>query len=122
MLDELNGLTQMFAQVPLAEMSPRASGRMYGAFHAARAARDRGVRHLAGWLTAAAAAILVMVGLRPGTSPRDNETPTVVASNWGVETVAVMPPLEPRNGANSELVQFAQWMASDLGDDQTQTQ
>jgi hypothetical protein len=63
-----------------------------------------------------------MVCLRPGTASRDNDTPTVVASNWGVETVAVMPPLEPRHGANSDLVQFAQWIASDLGDDQTQTQ
>jgi anti-sigma factor RsiW len=111
LLDELNRLTRLLAQVSLAELPPRAMGRLYGAFNASRVQQDRGVRKLAGWMTAAAAAVLAVAFVRhPNVTKPPDEQP---AGTWP-EMVAVMPPLQPSNGSNAELVQFAQWTASDL--------
>ena len=117
-LAELKGLSNRFAQVPLAELSPRTMSRMYGAFHAARAHQERGVRRLSAWMTAAAAAVLVFAFVRHPASIRTSDDQLVTTSGWP-EMVAVMPPLEPRNGSTAELVQFAQWTASDLSNGET---
>src|SRR5262245_57988046 len=120
LLAELKGLTQMCAAVPLAEMSPRAMGRMYGSWNAARAAGERGIRQFASLMTAAAAVVLVMVSLRNSTPSGNVSNPPGDDSSSGwVETVAVMPPLDPKHGSNAQMVQLAEWMASDLSSDQT---
>jgi anti-sigma factor RsiW len=118
-LNELRQLSSLFAQIPLSEVPQRAMGRMYGSFHAARARQDRGVRRLAGWMTAAAAAVLVIASIRNPTSLTQPDDPPSLTGAWP-EMVAVMPPLEPGYGSNAELVQFAQWTASDLSVGETQ--
>ncbi|HEY7087374.1 MAG TPA: zf-HC2 domain-containing protein [Tepidisphaeraceae bacterium] len=121
LLAELKGLTHIFAEVPLAQMSPRAMGRMYGSWNAAKAAGERGIRQLASLLTAAAAVVLVMVSLRNSTPSGTVNIPSEDPASTGwVETVAVMPPLDPKHGSNARMVQLAEWMASDLSSDQTQ--
>ena len=77
-----------------------------------RATRERGVLRVAGWLTAAAAALL-MAGLvmLPTSRP-----PTVVdfaqtSNSW--DTAPVMPPSDEHEGM-PETIQVAQWIADDL--------
>jgi anti-sigma factor RsiW len=117
-LAELKGLSNLFDQVPLAELSPRTMSRMYGAFHAARAQQERGVRKLSAWMTAAAAAVLAFAFVRHPAAIRPSDDAPGQTSGWP-EMVAVMPPLEPRNGSTAELVQFAQWSANDLSNGET---
>jgi anti-sigma factor RsiW len=119
LLEQLGQLTKLFAQAPLAELPQRALGRMYGSFHAARARQEQSVRRLAGWMTAAAAAILVLVSIRNPTAITQRDSAPTPTGGWA-ELVAVMPPLEPSNGSTAELVQFAQWSASDLSIGETQ--
>jgi anti-sigma factor RsiW len=111
LLVDLQKLSGMFATVELPAMPPRAVNRMYGSWHAAKVAQERGVRRLAGWLTAAAAAILILVPLQSQKSEM-NEHVT------DVDTGAFLPPASPREDSNTELVQVAQWMANDLSVDQ----
>jgi len=111
LLADLQKLTNIFATVELPEMPQRAVSRMYGSWHAAKAAQDRGVRRLAGWLTAAAAVVLLLVPLQSQRADVENRNTDVD------ETVAFVPPTSPREDANSELVQVAQWMANDLSVD-----
>ena len=115
LLEDLRKLSGMFASVEFVEMPHRAVHRMYGSWHAAKAAQERGVRRLAGWLTAAAAVILVFAPLHsmPSHSDVDDHNDHNVD-----ETVAFLPPsTPPREDSNSELVQVAQWMANDLSVD-----
>src|SRR5262249_11419393 len=111
LLAELQNLSQMFATVPLPEMPPRALNRMYGAWWPTAQVRDRGVRGLAGWLTAAAAAVLVIV---PTFSPSRTADYEPASSGAWQETIAFIPPAGPRDDSNAELVQVAQWLANDL--------
>jgi anti-sigma factor RsiW len=111
LLNDLQKLTGLFATVELPEMPQRAVSRMYGSWHAAKVAQERGVRRLAGWLTAVAAAILVFVPLH--SLPQHSD----VTDHNVDETVAFLPPSTPREDSNSELVQVAQWMANDLSVD-----
>ena len=113
MLDDLRGLSRMFAEVPLPPMPAGAVHRMHASWHQARAIRERGVRRLAEVMTAAAAVVLAVVLVRTPTSESQPDSAPALAG-W-VETVAVMPPMEQREGGNPEMVQFARWMASDLG-------
>jgi anti-sigma factor RsiW len=118
LLSELKALSSLFGQASLAELPPRAMGRMYGSFHAAAAQRERGVRRLAGWMTAAAAAVLALAFVRNPTLLRPADEQPTPAAGWS-ELVAVMPPLEPGEGSNAELVRFAQWTAGDLSAGET---
>jgi anti-sigma factor RsiW len=113
LLAELQKLSSMLATVEFAPMPPRVMSRMYGSWHANRARQDRGVRRLAGWMTAAAAAILVFVPVHSMMQPKLDQS--VAAAD---EAVAFVPPTSPREDANSDLVQVAQWMANDLSVDQ----
>lgn len=116
LLEDLKRLTLMFATVPLSDVSPRAINRMYGSFWANKELRDRGVRRLAGWMTAAAAAILVLVPAfsTESASDRDNST-------W-VDSMAFIAPAGPQGQgeSSSDFVQVAQWIANDLSMDQSQ--
>ncbi|HMB95391.1 MAG TPA: zf-HC2 domain-containing protein [Tepidisphaeraceae bacterium] len=114
LMADLQKLSSAFAAVEFAEMPPRAMSRLYGSWHAAKVEQDRGVRRLAGWLTAAAAAILILVPLHVTSLSQRTNNPNVAVD----ETVAFLPPSSPREDANSDLVQVAQWMANDLSVDQ----
>src|SRR3954447_23427655 len=69
LLEELRTVSRLLSEAPLPEMREAAVGRFYGAWHRAAAGSDRAVRRITGWLTAAAAAVLI-VGLArtPGQS------------------------------------------------------
>jgi anti-sigma factor RsiW len=116
LLDELRAVSRLLKEAPLPEMREAAVGRFYGAWHRAAANGDRAVRRITGWLTAAAAAVLIVGLVRtPGQS-------TAVADArvdaWELEAAAVAPTPDPsREDAGSgsvQLVQVAQWMAQDL--------
>jgi hypothetical protein len=81
-----------------------------------RQTRERGVLRVAGWLTAAAAALL-MGGLVMLPRSQSDRTPLVdgapVPVSW--ETAPVMPPSDEHEGL-PETIQVAQWIADDLSD------
>jgi anti-sigma factor RsiW len=56
LLAELQALSAIIAQAPFPAMPDRSVSRFHGAFHAAQ---ERGMVRVAGWLTAAAAVLLV---------------------------------------------------------------
>ena len=111
-LAELRRTSALIAAAPLAEMPPAVLARLTSTWDSVR---DRGVMRIAGWLTAAAAAILVGA-LLVWPHPRDEGLRA--AAPW--QAAAVMPPAEARDAdaAPAELVVAAQWMANDLSLDQ----
>ena len=116
LLQELKNLSQMFATVRFADMRPQAMGKLHGAWWAAQARRDRGVRRLAAVLTAAAAIVLVLTPLLTPHHPPKTVTEDTPAGAW--ELVALNPSMESREDSGSQLVQVAQFMATDLSQDQ----
>ena len=98
---ELGRLSELLAAAPLAAIGPAAVRRLQEARRTA--ARDWGIRRAAGFLTAAAAAVLVGALL---TWPAESNNAGEVAL-W--QTAAVMPP-----GEGGPLLLAAQWMADDL--------
>lgn len=106
LLADLRSLTELVAQAPLLDVSPATVARYQGAWHEAR---DRGLVRVTGWLTGVAAAVLV--GALALWSPIEgNSLAAARPSLW--ETAAITPPSEAQ--VESELVQVAQWMATDL--------
>ncbi len=109
------------APIPTVESS-RMNAIAQSAWHAAG---DRGVRRLAGWITAAAAAVMVFAlidfpaknkidALNGGQNALAAST-SLASPEW--ERAAIMPPgavLLSADDSGGELVQFAQWMANDL--------
>ena len=116
LLGELRDLSQMLATVDLPAVPRGALNRMHGAWWASRRAQEQGVRRLAGWLTAAAAAVLVVVPLTSARAPA--EPPLVATRSW--EIMALVPPAGPREDPNAEFIQVAQWFATDLSTEQSQ--
>jgi anti-sigma factor RsiW len=120
-LAEWREVSARLSAAPLRAMPAGLSERLERTFDAAN--QDRGVLRIAGWLTSAAAAMLVAsLALFP--SPRGGvadsgaaiDSPARSAVAW--QTDAVMPPTEIRDDTVPETVQFAQWMASDLAMDE----
>jgi anti-sigma factor RsiW len=116
LLEELRELSHALAVVDLPTVPRSAMNRMHGAWWAAKPAQERGVRRLAGFLTAAAAAVLVVV---PLTSQNVAvEQPIVPTRSF--EIMALVPPPGPRDDMSGELMQVAQWFATDLSTEQGQ--
>ncbi len=106
LLEDLRGLASMLRDAPLPDLPGRAVGRMSLAF---ASSRDREVRRLAGWLTAAAAMVLVGSYLTaPGSAG------ALQGRQTAFEPVAEMLPIEPRGEAGAETMELAQWIADDL--------
>ncbi len=104
LLNDLRRLSVLISAAPLAESPPHVVRRLHRSW---QRTHERGIVRIAGWLTAAAAAVLVGALLWPA---ERSDAPV-----W--QTLAVMSPVEVREGANSEFV-LAQWMADDLSSDQ----
>jgi anti-sigma factor RsiW len=81
------------------------------------AARESGVRRLAGWMTSAAAAVLAGAMLWSPAPATPGEERPASGTTWA-EAVAVMPPARTRDDSGGHLVQVAQFMASDLAADE----
>src|SRR4051812_27437271 len=83
--------------------------------------RDRGVLRIAGWLTTAAAAVLVLSlmllpkirGGATGPTVSMGDPASAGRTTLAWQTAALMPPTENHDDAAPE-VELAQWMASDL--------
>ena len=106
LVSALRATSQAIVNAPRATMSADALKRLEQSWWANR---DRGVLRLAEWLTAAAAAVLV--GALMFWSDGDRAVP-VQASAW--QAAAVMPPSETHEEVASNVVDLAEWMASDL--------
>lgn len=107
LLADLRGLSSVLVMAEMRKPSVEAARRMERSW---RYARDRGVIRLAGWLTAAAAAVLmaVLVG-GPGGRGSPSASPSAL---W--ETAAITPPAELEEDSSSDLLAMAQWMADGL--------
>ncbi|HSW46656.1 MAG TPA: zf-HC2 domain-containing protein [Phycisphaerae bacterium] len=105
-LADLRRLSSLVSKAGLAEMPADAAARLHARWPQTR---DRGIRRLAGWLTAAAAAVLIAALLA---RPADLGDTTSRPAIW--QTVAVLPPTELHGDADSDLLVMAQWMADEL--------
>ena len=121
LLAALGALSHSLRAVAMTTQEPESmQDRIFDAWHAARAVQERGVRRMAGWLTAAAAAVLLigLVGWPSESRDRNGaeiaSTGTAAPETW--EVAAVMPlDQSPEDSSGSpDLVQVAQWMATDL--------
>ena len=116
LLAELRRVSELLASAPLAEMPASAMTRFQQSWFAA--AQDRGVMRIAGWLTSAAAAILVAALLIRPTAPRGgDEGSQILALNAPWTAAAITPPADVRENDSGDLVIAAQWMANDLSPD-----
>lgn len=107
-LNDLRRVSDLLAAAPLVELGPAAMTRFQQTWFAA--AQDRGVMRIAGWLTSAAAAILIAALLiRP--APRSDDS---LASAL---TAAISPPAAVTENDSADLIDAAQWMANDLTPD-----
>jgi anti-sigma factor RsiW len=107
LLAQLQGLSSLLSEVPLAEPRPGAIQRFE---NVGSRSWDRGILRIAGWLTATAAAVLLatVVNWSAGLHQQTAQTNDVL------ETVAFMPPADSPAENRSENMQLAQWMVDDL--------
>ncbi len=105
-LADLRQLSALLTRAPLATIPDDAMDRL----RAYRLTHDeQGIIRITSWLTATAAAILIVALLfEPGGASNGNNQPAV----W--ETLAVMTPAAVQDDGNAELLTAAQWMADDL--------
>ena len=104
LLADLRRISQLVAAAPMAEVTAQAMKRMQQAWWAAQ---DRGIRRVASWLTAAAAAVMFAAVLLSPSSRGDTNT-TFTA------TTLMTPPTPIADEPEDETVDAAQWIANDL--------
>jgi anti-sigma factor RsiW len=112
-LAELRELSSAFAEVSLPELPGPVMSRLHGVWPKSRAASDRAVRRITGWMTAVAAAVLAFGLIHTRALQRTTEARV---DPWELDAAAVTPTDSARDDASGagELVQVAQWMAQDL--------
>jgi anti-sigma factor RsiW len=117
LLSDLRRVSDLLAAAPLADLPPAAMTRFGQTWFAA--AQDRGVMRIAGWLTSAAAAILIGALLVRPTSRGGEDGGLTSAFNPTLQAVAMTPPPDTRIADNdsADLVDAAQWMVNDLTPD-----
>ncbi|GMU22785.1 MAG: hypothetical protein AMXMBFR13_28690 [Phycisphaerae bacterium] len=107
-LASLASMSALLRAAALTEAAPAVLERLQ---HRFGAVNERSVRRMAGWMTGAAAALLLaaLAGLPDSPPRRMAEAPPAV---W--QTVAAMPPEVELDDPNTDLVLMAQWMADEL--------
>jgi anti-sigma factor RsiW len=105
-LDALQRLSRELAALSIPSVSDEALARFHGSLNVAE---ERGVLRLAEWLTAAAAAILA-IGLT-GLFKHDT-THASAPDTW--EQAAIAYPTDHDPTVQSEMLQFTEWMRTDL--------
>ena len=112
-VSELSALSEIIARAPVAQMPSAAMARVNQTWSRAN---DRGVLKIAGWLTTAAAAVLVgaMLNMSGGRSGGGKIETAAVTQPPVWQTFAAMSPEQQNESSRSELVVLAQWMADDL--------
>jgi anti-sigma factor RsiW len=109
LLTDLRRLSRMVDEAQLVEMPSDAMLRLQRGVRTA--ASTRAVYRITGWMTAAAAAVLVVVSVT-GRVGNTGNGPTVAsgASDW--ETIAISPRVESRAESGSEVAQAVQLMVT----------
>lgn len=120
MLSELRALSRMVMRAPLPMPSQAGGYAQHMADRTLRANGERGVRRLAEWITAVAAAVILVawIGWPASQAPYRPmaEAPMAASLEW--EQAAVTgPTLLAMDDSNRELIQLTQWMATDLSAD-----
>lgn len=105
LLAELSSLSALVKGADLVSMPPEAVERLH---RAVSARLDRGLLRITSWLTAAAAAVLILALSRMPLGSADEDA----AGSW--EALALNPPSESRDMAGSDLPLGAQWMADEF--------
>ncbi|MEP0841818.1 MAG: zf-HC2 domain-containing protein [Phycisphaerae bacterium] len=104
LLSDLARLSALVAAAPRAALPEPALARLRESW---RSSRERGVIRVAGWLTAAAAAILIAAVVSgPSHRPESAGEPSFTG------TLATLPPVETTE--DDELMVMALWMADEL--------
>jgi predicted anti-sigma-YlaC factor YlaD len=107
---ELTRISELIASVTPAQIPAEVRQRLHEALEDVG---QRAVLRIAGWLTAAAAAVLL--GALPFW-PTEQTEAGLRDSSW--QTVALMPPTQSHEEMHAELVVLAQQMADDFSPDQ----
>ena len=115
-LEQLQQISRLFVDVPLPQMRDEFARQIVFAWRASRQSQEQGLRRLAGWLTAAAAVVLLGAIIQFGflKSNQSSKLEAVSTSERDWDLTAVMPPLHVDDTGTADLVQVAQWMARDL--------
>ena len=107
---ELGALSAMIADAPMAREPMGMTARLNDAWDQVS---ERGVLRITGWMTAAAAAVLVGAILH--VPDRDPATEVAVASPAVWQSVAIMSPEQvPQDPSRADMIVLAQFMADDL--------
>ncbi len=109
LLADLRGVSRLLAAAPMVEISSSAMQRIRGARYVMP---DTGVLKIAGWLTAAAAAIL-LAALPVWRQEHEYRVEPPAFASADVLDTAVTPPSDSESGRN-DLVALSQWMSDDL--------
>jgi anti-sigma factor RsiW len=111
LLADLRGVSRLVAAAPMAEMPPQALKRLQRAWWAAQ---DRDVRRVAGWLTAAAAAVILAAMIWSPASQRGGEGEGGFATSASWQSDLFAPPTVVADEPQDETIVAAQWIANDL--------
>jgi hypothetical protein len=114
LLEELRGLSRLFAGAEMPAMPRMAMARLEGSWYQNS---ERALLRITSWMTGVAAALLV--GALLAWSGVSNGTANGTGAKAGRPVVAADPVVlataaEPPGETNSEVIQVAQWMADDL--------
>jgi anti-sigma factor RsiW len=109
LLAELQSLSRTIQSAPIAPIPLETLARLRESLHAAA---ERSILHIAGWLTTAAAVILVGT-LLVSPAARSDQRIASVPTSWQVEAVSP-PPTELADGSMSSDVVPAQWMTDEF--------
>ena len=110
LLADLRGLSRLIAAAPRAQLSEDALLRLRQSL---KAASDRSILRVTGWLTSAAAVILVgALVTRPANRPENTTVAAAPAATWQIQ--AITPPIELADGSSGTDLVPAQWMADEL--------
>jgi anti-sigma factor RsiW len=112
LLAELRHLSALVQNAPRPSMSAEAMRRLEQAWWRQR---DHGVLRLAEWLTAAAAAVIILnLAIFSNSANKNEGYERDSAMAWQAE--ALTPPAQTRDDSASDVVAVAEWMANDLSD------
>jgi hypothetical protein len=116
LLAELQTLSKLIAAAPMANIPPQILGDLR---QKQFILPDAGVMRIAGWLTAAAAAVLVAALPFWPNSQIDSGMSASASSPSLIQTIAVNPPDEnAADAAHPDSIADAQWMADNFSTDQ----
>jgi len=110
----LAGLRRVSRLIDEAPLGPLPVGLIENVIARRRAESTRSVLRITGWMTTAAAMVMVFTLVRGTTGVRSTDSAPVSTTTW--ETAALVPPIESRAEPNSEIALLTLWMTDGLTD------